>query len=234
MAFTVDDFEDLYRLLSERPEWRSRLRPLILGDEFIEVPDRLNRIDERLDRISESLVQHDVRLDHIDQRLERISETLDRMVAAQEQSELRLLSIDGTLGRFEGKFLELKYFQQFGSWFGRYVRGATQVIIDELDGLSNARQAGVISEREVERLYDLDFLVRGRSKATQTDELLAVEVSTTVRMGDVVRADERADTLRRAGYDARGFVGGVQIEELAKARADELGVVVDLHPSFAA
>ena len=52
MAFTIEDFEDLRRLLAEHPEWRAELRPLILGDEFLQVPERLNRIDERLARIS--------------------------------------------------------------------------------------------------------------------------------------------------------------------------------------
>lgn len=44
MAFTVEDVQDLIRLLAERPEWRAQLRPLILGDEF----DRLPRIVEEL------------------------------------------------------------------------------------------------------------------------------------------------------------------------------------------
>ena len=227
MAFTVEDFEDLYRLLSEHPDWRARLRPLILGDEFIAVPGRLNRVDERLDRISETLVE-------IDGRMSRIVATLEAMVERQDRMERRLDRIDGTLGRFDGKFLELKYFQQFGSWFGRYVKGARQAVLTELEGLGRALDEGVISQDEVERLYDLDFVVQGRSLTSQAEELLAVEVSKTVRLEDVLRAHERAATLRRAGYSATGFVGGASIEEQAHARAAELGVLVDLHPSFAA
>ncbi len=213
MAFTVEDFEDLQRLLAEHPEWRAQLRPLILGDEFLQVPERLNRIDERLDRISE---------------------TLDRMAARQDQFDQRLLSVDGTLGQFEGKFLELKYFQQFRSWFGKYVRGAQQVIVDDLEAVDQALRDGVVTQDQVDRLWDLDFLVRGRSKSTQEETLLAVEISKTVRMDDVLRAHERAQTLRRAGYVATGFVGGILIEEFAQMRALELDVLVDLHPSWAA
>lgn len=38
MPFTVEDFEDLLRLLYERPEWRTRLRELILPPELLELP----------------------------------------------------------------------------------------------------------------------------------------------------------------------------------------------------
>jgi hypothetical protein len=38
MPFTVEDFEDLLRLLYERPEWRNRLRDLILPPELFELP----------------------------------------------------------------------------------------------------------------------------------------------------------------------------------------------------
>jgi hypothetical protein len=93
---------------------------------------------------------------------------------------------------------------------------------------------GKIWQTEVDRLYDLDFIVGGRSKETQEEVLLAVEVSTTVRMEDVTRAEQRAETLRRAGYRSAALVGGFSIEQRARERAAELGAIVDLHPSFAA
>ncbi len=50
MAFTVADFEDLVRLLEEQPEFRARLRSLILGPEWQSEPSRLDRIEPVLDR----------------------------------------------------------------------------------------------------------------------------------------------------------------------------------------
>jgi hypothetical protein len=35
MAFSVEDFQDLIRLLQERPEWRADLRRLVLTDELL-------------------------------------------------------------------------------------------------------------------------------------------------------------------------------------------------------
>ncbi|MEX0783188.1 MAG: hypothetical protein WD557_11100 [Dehalococcoidia bacterium] len=220
MAFTVNDFEDLRRLLAAHPEWRAELRPLILGDEFEELPARIARVERELEEIREILAG--------------VAETLRQIAERQDWTETRIGSIEGTLGRFEGRFLELKYFQQFGSWFGKYVRGARQAVITELEQVDRALGDGVITQNEIDRLYDLDFLVQGRSKATQEDLFLAVEVSTTVRLDDVLRADERAQTLRRAGYSATGFVGGASIDDVARTRAEELAVLVDLHPSVTA
>jgi hypothetical protein len=41
MAFTVQDFEDLVRLLEEKPEWRERMRQLILTRELLQHDDPL-------------------------------------------------------------------------------------------------------------------------------------------------------------------------------------------------
>lgn len=36
MAFTVTDFEDLLRILEEKPEWRQRMREAILGRQWMD------------------------------------------------------------------------------------------------------------------------------------------------------------------------------------------------------
>ncbi len=213
MAFTIEDFEDLQRLLAAHPEWRAQLRPLILGDEFMELPARIAQVEKEL---------------------AEIRAILREMADHQARTEVGIGSIEGTLGRHDGKFLELTYDRQLRSWFGRYVKGAQKLAVEDLGKLDEAVSTGAVDITEVERLHDLDFLVRGRRPESGEDVLFAVEVSTTVRVDDVDRAQRRALTLQRAGYAASGFVGGVAIEERARTRADELGVIVDLHPSFSA
>ena len=46
MAFTVEDFEDLVRLLEERPDWRARLRDLLLPREILELPAAVAQLAE--------------------------------------------------------------------------------------------------------------------------------------------------------------------------------------------
>jgi hypothetical protein len=208
MAFTVEDFADLQRLLAAHPEWRAQLRPLILGDEFLQVPERLIRIDERLDRISE---------------------TLDRMAAAQAEFDRRLAGFQGRLGNMDGKLLELKYSDNLGNWFRQTMRRARRVLIEELDLLSEAVKTGRVSESEVSRLDDVDMIVGGSTQANGQDEMLfTVEISTTINVDDVDRAEAAAATLRKAGYRAVGFVGGHRASRDATTRSAELNVILDL------
>jgi hypothetical protein len=38
VAFTVDDLQDLLRLLEQHPEWRAELRRYVLTEELLELP----------------------------------------------------------------------------------------------------------------------------------------------------------------------------------------------------
>ena len=46
MPFTVDDFEDLGRLLRERPEWQEQLRALVLTRELLDLPALVHQLAE--------------------------------------------------------------------------------------------------------------------------------------------------------------------------------------------
>ena len=46
MAFNIEDFQDLIRLLQERPEWRADLRRLVLTDELLALPELVRELAE--------------------------------------------------------------------------------------------------------------------------------------------------------------------------------------------
>lgn len=52
MALTYEQYRDFVQALREHPEWRAELRPLVLGDEILALPDLWRRTDERLDRLT--------------------------------------------------------------------------------------------------------------------------------------------------------------------------------------
>ncbi len=54
MSITIRTIEDLVRVLEEHPEWRERLLVVLLGQEFLQVPMRLDRIEAVLERLVES------------------------------------------------------------------------------------------------------------------------------------------------------------------------------------
>ena len=63
MAFSVEEFQDLIRLLQERPEWRADLRRLVLTDELLALPELVRelvqaqqRTEVRVGRLEEALI----------------------------------------------------------------------------------------------------------------------------------------------------------------------------------
>ena len=69
---TIDDISDLVRVLRERPDWLAAVRNLVLGEDLLTWPQQMaqyakfteenlklvsERIDARVDRLSEQLTQ---------------------------------------------------------------------------------------------------------------------------------------------------------------------------------
>jgi hypothetical protein len=243
MAFTVADFDDLARLLAEHPEWRERLRPLILGDEILALPGLMTGVFERLDRIEAVLelmaarqdefdrrmVEFDQRLIALEASIDRLTERIDKLVETAELHASRMNRMDGRMGSLEGQLLELRYERNIRNWATAYYRPVEHVYVDDLDLLESSVDAGVISRAEVTRLLDADMLFRGRPRSGGAEmTIVAVEISQTINREDVDRANDHALTLRRAGYTAAALVGGTRIGEEVEPYAASLGVTVDL------
>jgi len=80
MAFTIQDFEDLVRIMEEKPEWLARMRQLILTHELLQLPDLVRQLAESVQRLSEEFAAYRQLTD------QRIAE----LVAAQQRTEQRL------------------------------------------------------------------------------------------------------------------------------------------------
>jgi outer membrane murein-binding lipoprotein Lpp len=92
MAFTIEDVQDLIRLLAERPEWRAQLRPLILGDEFERLPriveelaEAQRRTEARVGELVEAQQRTEARVDTLAERIERLTEGQERLGARVEE-----------------------------------------------------------------------------------------------------------------------------------------------------
>lgn len=242
MAFTVADFEDLYRLLAEHPEWRDRLRPLILGDEFLQVPARLQRIEQLMEQMVERQAAFEdrqaafedrqtafeERLASIEQAIRSLTIQISEIAELVRTHEYRLNRMDSRMGNIEGLLLEGKYERGHYAWFGRYLRRPDAIRFRELEEITAAVQQDLLSDDELHRLDSLDSLISGRSLEDGQPLMLAVEISQTTNIEDVDRAERAAAALRKAGYRAAGMVGGYQIEDIVRTAADAVGVIVDL------
>jgi hypothetical protein len=74
MPFTVEDFQDLIRILEQHPEWRAELRRRLLPEELLTLPDLVRDVVEAVGRLAEAQRRSEERLSAVEARLERARE----------------------------------------------------------------------------------------------------------------------------------------------------------------
>ncbi|MDR7400458.1 MAG: hypothetical protein QN144_14275, partial [Armatimonadota bacterium] len=67
MAFTVEDFSGLLRLLQEHPEWRAQLRAVLLGEELLSLPRLLRELGEEVRQLTEAHRRGEERLARLEE-----------------------------------------------------------------------------------------------------------------------------------------------------------------------
>ena len=195
---------------------------------------RFKHIEARLDRV-------EARLDRVEARLDRVEARLERVEARLERVEARLERVEDQLGILMGDRLERRAttigpprISQVLKLRRARIMHSTELLTphgDEFrDSLEMAEESGKITESDMERLFDTDLILHSRRRTGDRQTLwVAVEASTTIRVKDIARASDSADTLRAAfDEDAAGVVIGHRIRTEDRARADARGLTVIL------
>lgn len=238
MAFTVADIEDFIAVLRQHPDWRSRVRDEIIGEDMRAMHARFDRLEAALDKTTEDYrylwdsaaaleartARMELRLDSVDVHLVGIDKRFDGV-------EARLDRVEGKVGNLEGSDYERRF--NAASRLGRPYRRPRVLVIGDVEEILEARDSGTLTDADMTQLAALDFLVRARrgTAADAVEVYIAFEVSQTVDVIDVQRAAERAALLARAGLESAAFAGGQAATMNATALADELGVTLVLDRS---
>ncbi len=202
----VRTFQDVLRILRQRPEWLEELRRLILTEELLRLPQRFEQMEKRFGRMEK-------RVD----KMERDIEVLKQDVAVLKQDVAAL----------KGSDFERTIRERAPAYLGRLIRRCRTVSFEALaEWLEDAVDRGLISEEEKNDALLVDLVARGRVRSGR-EVVLAVEASVKVDVEDVERASKRAEVLRR-GLEAEviGVVIGRERTERAEEKAEELDVVV--------
>ncbi|MCC7364287.1 MAG: hypothetical protein IT303_07920 [Dehalococcoidia bacterium] len=237
MAFSVVEFEDLVRLLREHPEWRERLRPLILGERWEAVPDRLDRIEQLLEEsvrrqaaFEERQAAFERRQEAFERRQEAFELELAKLVVVSQTTVARLERLEGRFGNLQGMVLESRYVDQAESWFTTWLDRPRVMSIQAFPEVLAARREGTLSEADYQRLLMVDLWVQGEDPSDPGHGVTTVvaEISATVNLEDVTRADQAATILRAYGQKVLPLAAGWRITDDAAALAERLGVTVHL------
>jgi hypothetical protein len=88
MAFTVEDFEDMLRILERNPEWQERMRRAILSRELLELPERLLALVQQL---IESDARNSAQIAELTRTVQRHDEAIATLIqAVQRHNEILL------------------------------------------------------------------------------------------------------------------------------------------------
>lgn len=232
MSFTVNDLQDLTRLLATHPEWLSEVRRLVLTNELLALPDIVRELAEAQRRTEERLDQLVARMDQLTARMDELAVRMDQLAEAQLHTEERLDRLTMIVERLvnqmaevRGDTLEMKFRDKAPAYFGCWLRRARVVPVTDIEAQLETK----LNDREMMDLFALDVLVRGQMRSTEAkgEEIwLAVEVSSVVDERDVQRAERRASLLRRAGLRAVPVAAGAQVNAEAESVAELLHVAL--------
>jgi hypothetical protein len=88
MAFTVEDFEDMLRILERNPEWQERMRRAILSRELLELPERLLALVQQL---IESDARNSAQIAELTRTVQRHDEAIASLIqTVQRHNEILL------------------------------------------------------------------------------------------------------------------------------------------------
>jgi myosin heavy subunit len=107
MAFTVNDLQDLTRLLRERPEWLSEVQRIVLTDELLAMPRELAELrrdtDKRFAELAEAIKQLTARFVEAQRRND---ERFAELAEFQRHSEVRFAELTEAIKQLTARFEE--------------------------------------------------------------------------------------------------------------------------------
>ncbi|MCS7247741.1 MAG: hypothetical protein NZ840_05795 [Anaerolineales bacterium] len=115
MAFQVEDYHDLVRLLQQHPEWREELRHLLLSPDVLELPqivrelaEAQKRTEQQMRELIEVQKRSEERLADAEERSVRVEERLADVAERLVRVEERLADVEERLVRVEERLVDVE------------------------------------------------------------------------------------------------------------------------------
>ncbi|WP_169239651.1 hypothetical protein [Candidatus Roseilinea sp. NK_OTU-006] len=210
MSFTVNDLQDLTRLLATHPEWLGEVRRLVLTEELLKLPEVIRELVVLQRRTEEQLAQLAVRVNELTEAQRRTEERLDQLAARVDQLAEAQRRTEERLDQLAARVDQLAEAQR-----------RTEERLDQL--AARVDQLAEAQRRTEERLDQL---------AARVDQLAEAQRRTEERLDQLAeaqrRTEERLDQLAEAQRRTEE-----RLDQLAEAqrrteeRLDQLAARVD-------
>ena len=235
MSFTVNDLHDMIEIIENNPVWKTELRKVLLGEDFLGIREMLEGVIKEL---RDSNRRYDERFGRVETRMDAIGQDVDVLkqdvsVLKQDVSVLKqdvsVLKQDVTVLKHDvsylkGSDLERRIRERPHIYLGKFIRRARTVADDAVFSLlDEAVTAGRINRAQADDVERLDVLVEG--KALGGDRVyLAIEITGVANTNDTARAIRRAQIIQTATLQrALPVVCGKHISPSLQAELDVAG-----------
>ncbi len=244
---TINDINDLARILREQPEWVDTLRSLLLTQELLDLPERFAEftrlteanfqlvheriagLETRMGGVETRIAGLEVRVGGLEIRVGGLETSVAQLQEGQARLETQVARLAGEVGNLTGSEYEKqaerlgprRLRQQLGITGATVIHSVTNANQPHLTALlDQAMDQGILSLAETEDLEQADLVFQGLDPAGSLCQVL-VEASITIQEQDVERARRRADLLARLN-DAPTLpaVIGAVISPMAQTLAD--------------
>ncbi len=191
MAFTVNDLNDLLRILREQPEWLAEVRRVVLTEELLALPALVRELAEAQRRTDERLAEFEQRMERrmaeFQQRMERqmaeFQQRIERQMAEfQQRIEQQIADFQQ---RTDQRFAELAEAQRRTNERLAEFQQRTEEQIAELRGtlleMDYRAKVGAIFGRRLRKpkavdAGDLWELFRGRLDESEIEQIVASDL----------------------------------------------------------
>src|SRR5881409_3437514 len=122
MPFTVEDFNDLVRILEEKPEWRAALRRQVLTDELLALPEEVASLRAETERRFQELVEAQ----------KRIEGQIAELATAQKRAEEQVITLTAQMATLTTQVTELVEAQKRTNTQITELAGISRILKDDM------------------------------------------------------------------------------------------------------
>ena len=225
---TINTIEDLARLLREKPTWADALRSLILSQDLLDLPNRLDKFIEEQQQVNAEQRQFNAEQRQVNAEQRQFNEDQRQF---NEEVVRRLNSVEGRLGNLEGGEYERRSRSRALArsilvldFESPYIAFTQEGVIDPrfTASVERAVRSGRISREQMGDLYEADLVI-----SANDNRHAVIEVSITADNDDIRRAKDRSEILANITEgDVRAVVITANLGRPQRRQAEEGNVAV--------
>ena len=102
---TINNIEDLVRILDENPEWLEAVRTRLLTRELLELPQVVADLTQRVDQLAQRMDELAQRMDELTQRMDQLAQRIDELTQRMDAMVQRQDRMQDDLGWLKGRII---------------------------------------------------------------------------------------------------------------------------------